>query len=981
VNIFPLYFAILLSVFLSFSVSADDGRILDDFYFTGDVDSGWAPMMTTPSPILSNDEIWGNIYGLKMPCDYSLIADGSRCYWDKSFTEDLSQYDAIKVRLFVSDITPIHRLTLYLQSTGGWFGYSVPELLLKNGWQTITINKSDFNQEGTPAGWHDITTIRLSPWKASGTTLSNYIAYDSIQAVSDAYVVDDFSYPNSESVVSEWISRSNSPAATYEASGAWGNDQGTLMPCDYSAIGSDQRCYWDRAVSLDLSNFNSISIRLYISDTAPSDRITFYFYSVAGWYSFTARDIVNGWQTIDIPRHLLRTEGDVGGLDNVSVIRVSPWVRPTEPGELPPTSNYIVYDRIIAHNEEISVVDDNWDVSRDDAAYFTDLLDHHDLNYVKLSPQHVINGDLTGSEIVVLPNVSVSPEMKVVLESYVALGGKIIAYGPNPLSGIASLLGIKAKPNTTAVAVTGLQFDQSVISALPLSQPEYSNYAKVVAEIDNSTVSPASTLAHWVDNDTGNIGEPAWLINANGAFSQRSIGSHNYHLQENAYFTSLVLSHFSDSVTQSLGKNMLNKLDHIGKYTSYQAANDEISVAATTLPAQEQSSVESQLNSAQISRDTAIDSEGVNRVIKAKESLNLLQQAYLATRAQSAADEYHAIWEHSGFGAYPGDWQKTISAIKSAGFNSLILNSARGGTAVYPSQYLEMDPAWIVDQHGTDPLQSAIDEAHGSNIELHYWKVFWNLSRSSASHISAMRAAGRTQVDINGNDIDWLTPCDDANRQLELDVIGEVINNYNVDGIHMDYIRFPGTGSYDEACKSKFELFIGEVFDNAQWPDVVAKDGRLEMEYRDWRADLITQVVADIHALIETVNNEQRVNKPNIILSAALIHRDDANLIVAQYWPDWISQGIIDQVHPMIYDANMDDFKTRVANASSIVAGRVPSYPGLGAWLTTSDKIASQIEWLRDNGYTGFTYFALGVDSADNRIDKLGRRILRKETQ
>ncbi|GAH52104.1 unnamed protein product, partial [marine sediment metagenome] len=70
-----------------------------------------------------------------------------------------------------------------------------------------------------------------------------------------------------------------------------------------------------------------------------------------------------------------------------------------------------------------------------------------------------------------------------------------------------------------------------------------------------------------------------------------------------------------------------------------------------------------------------------------------------------------------------------------------------------------------------------------------------------------MKAQGRTQVNYNGSSNDrWLCPSHPDNRKLEIESMLEVARKYDVDGLHFDYIRYPGKeGCFCKGCRLRFE--------------------------------------------------------------------------------------------------------------------------------------------------------------------------------
>lgn len=108
-----------------------------------------------------------------------------------------------------------------------------------------------------------------------------------------------------------------------------------------------------------------------------------------------------------------------------------------------------------------------------------------------------------------------------------------------------------------------------------------------------------------------------------------------------------------------------------------------------------------------------------------------------------------------------------------------------------------------------------------------------------------MRKAGRTQVSPTGEPIDWLCPSHPDNFRLELDSLLEIVRKYEVDGLHLDYIRYPSSeGCYCDGCRERFSRDTGKAVKN--WPSDVITGTRRE-EYLNWRCEQITRLVRAVH--------------------------------------------------------------------------------------------------------------------------------------
>ncbi|MBN1477910.1 family 10 glycosylhydrolase, partial [Candidatus Sumerlaeota bacterium] len=258
-----------------------------------------------------------------------------------------------------------------------------------------------------------------------------------------------------------------------------------------------------------------------------------------------------------------------------------------------------------------------------------------------------------------------------------------------------------------------------------------------------------------------------------------------------------------------------------------------------------------------------------------------------------------------------------------------------------------------------------VDACHARGVEVHVWKVNWNLARAPQSFIDTMRAAGRTQVDVYGTELDWLCPSDPDNLALERDAMLEVARLYDVDGIHFDYIRYPnGDCCYCPQCRARFEAEMGQAV--ANWPDDCHGGGVSAEAYRDWRAEQIT-------ALVRAVREGVDAEGLGVEISAAVFNSyPGCQESVGQDWVAWIDEGLLDFICPMDYTDSAVEFGMLVQSQSGFVAGRIPLVPGIGVSASSStlspDQAIYQASLTRSLGAQGFILFNLGRDLAEQHL-------------
>ncbi|MDH7569993.1 MAG: family 10 glycosylhydrolase, partial [Armatimonadota bacterium] len=347
----------------------------------------------------------------------------------------------------------------------------------------------------------------------------------------------------------------------------------------------------------------------------------------------------------------------------------------------------------------------------------------------------------------------------------------------------------------------------------------------------------------------------------------------------------------------------------------------------------------------------------------AGEARSLLLNAY--ARAQSArGGEFRGVWVHSAYGVTGMTWDQAIRRLKESGFNAVVPNMLWGGVADYPSAVLPVRDR--VAREG-DQIAACLAACRKYGVELHVWKVNWNLSGAPNEFVERLRAEGRLQQNNRGEEVAWLCPSNPANFELEKASMLEVARNYDVDGIHFDYIRYPGQEScYCNPCRARFEASAGVKVGN--WPADVLRGGPLFAEYQEFRRGNITR-------LVKAVSEEAHRIKPWLKVSAAVFSNwPGCRETVGQDWGQWVAQGYLDFVCPMDYTDSNASFRTQVQVQRDEVAGRIPLYPGIGASAPglPLDQVIDQIRIARQEGADGFILFQYAGEPAATYVPTLG---------
>ena len=203
--------------------------------------------------------------------------------------------------------------------------------------------------------------------------------------------------------------------------------------------------------------------------------------------------------------------------------------------------------------------------------------------------------------------------------------------------------------------------------------------------------------------------------------------------------------------------------------------------------------------------------------------------------------------------------------------------------------------------------------------------------------------------------------------------------NYDIDGIHLDYIRYPGSHAcYCEACRKRFTLATRQQID--EWPKAVLPEtGVYSDQYVQWRSQQITRLVRLLHKRL-------REATPNIKLSAAVFGGYPACVTsIGQDWIAWAKAGYVDFICPMNYTEDANYFTGLLANQLALMPKGVAIYPGIGATATNSlltpDGVVAQIYLARNLGASGWTIFDYSLDISETVLPALGAGVGKSKAQ
>lgn len=338
-----------------------------------------------------------------------------------------------------------------------------------------------------------------------------------------------------------------------------------------------------------------------------------------------------------------------------------------------------------------------------------------------------------------------------------------------------------------------------------------------------------------------------------------------------------------------------------------------------------------------------------------------------AQNASAPKYEYRAVWLTTIENL---DWPKSLvkskedverqqkelcvilDSLHELNINTVLLQTRVRGDVIYPSS---IEPFSHVltgvegKSPGYDPLAFAIEECHKRGMQLHAWLVTLPLGKDEHIKRQGKQALSRKRKELctHYKGAWYMEPGNPGTAEYIVELVEEIVSKYDVDGIHLDYVRYPDrTNGYpDSALYRKYSK---------------------RMSLADWRRSNIT-------AIVELVYKSVKAKKPWVRVSSAPLGKYDdltrysslgwdAYNAVYQEAQKWMKDGVMDVLFPMLY-FNGNNFYPFVLDWCENSYGR-HIVPGVGIYRLSPQyggwdeiEIERQFRTSRDAGSAGVALF------------------------
>ncbi len=311
--------------------------------------------------------------------------------------------------------------------------------------------------------------------------------------------------------------------------------------------------------------------------------------------------------------------------------------------------------------------------------------------------------------------------------------------------------------------------------------------------------------------------------------------------------------------------------------------------------------------------------------------------------------EIRGIWIDAGaMGKTEPAIREQVRGYAQAGFNVLFPETVSRGYAVYPSKLLARDPRFA---DAPDTLAIMIQEAHRLGLEVHPWvwvfRAGYTQDRGgilTAHPDWAERDARGQELSANGGY--WLSPANPEVQNFLADLFRELLTRYDVDGLHLDYIRYEtqesGDYGYSDYSIRRFVSQHGyspdpEAAAAAGTADVLG--GPVMIAVPEWlqkwnlfREQQVSGFVERIAGVVRGIGPTATGGfRPSLALSVAVGETPrDARIKLMQNWQHWVDNRWLDFVVPMSYEPDNARFSRLVKLQRYLTSRRSLLAPGLG---------------------------------------------------
>ena len=244
-----------------------------------------------------------------------------------------------------------------------------------------------------------------------------------------------------------------------------------------------------------------------------------------------------------------------------------------------------------------------------------------------------------------------------------------------------------------------------------------------------------------------------------------------------------------------------------------------------------------------------------------------------------------------------------MAQLAKLNFNTIYPVVWNSGYALHPSDVARRvgSPQIYRGKQGQDPLKEIIYQGHRNGLSVMPWFEFGFMVPESSELALAhpdwlsVKANGSVTANSAGGENAWLNPLHPEVQKFLTDLVMEVVNKYDLDGIQFDdHMSLPRDFGYDRYTKALYKQETGKN----------VPPNSADQAWMRWRADKITEFIGDLHDAVKT-------RKPKTVFSISPNYHAFAYKFSLQDWLTWVRKDFVDEIVMQVY---RDDFNSYVEN-------------------------------------------------------------------
>ena len=319
----------------------------------------------------------------------------------------------------------------------------------------------------------------------------------------------------------------------------------------------------------------------------------------------------------------------------------------------------------------------------------------------------------------------------------------------------------------------------------------------------------------------------------------------------------------------------------------------------------------------------------------------------IGVRSIARRSEIRGVFVHCATWSSPPDWNLIAQTLQTYKIDAIFGEFLRGDLGGYYYSNVSTALRGFGNQLG-----EAIAAMHPRGIQVYV----------SMDVLLGEHSRETDVVDSSGNTIPWICPSKPAIRAWMKTLVEELVRSYDIDGFMFDYIRYDREGvCYCDDSKAAFQAYLNETI--SDW-NLFKPGGSRYKEFMEWRTVPINELVRDMR-------NWMLAIKPPLKFTEAAFELYADAPTAWRYWigqdtTNWIDNGYLDMVAPMMYDPNATLIETYINYSREYynggVEGKIPFLAfistGVTAPFAPSDfkAVVDKVRSINADGWIIWTY-------------------------